>query len=62
MVTAAAPPTHRLRGVACAPRTQILVSNVCTHRFTLGVKNLGTVIAQTGRLARIDGYADGSGP
>jgi signal transduction histidine kinase len=31
-------------------------------RFMLGGKNLATRIAQTGRSARIDGYADGSGP
>jgi hypothetical protein len=31
-------------------------------RWTLGGKNVSTIVAQTGRPARIDGYADGSGP
>jgi signal transduction histidine kinase len=31
-------------------------------RWALGGKNLSTMVAQTGRPARIDGYADASGP
>ena len=31
-------------------------------RLTLGGKNVTTLVAQTGRSARIDGYADASGP
>jgi signal transduction histidine kinase len=32
------------------------------RRFALGGKNLASIVAETGRPARIDGYADASGP
>ena len=32
------------------------------RRWSLGGKNLTTIVFETGRPARIDGYADGSGP
>lgn len=50
------------RGTIVAASSQLGDRFPVGGRWTLGGKNVSTIVAQTSRAARLDGYADASGP